>query len=176
MLSGLYVRYRGGLSGGDTITSQCWAMVSLARKQKKVIGGITKEYSRMYLSSAFIQVIASLPDLHFRLLMNDWRLFFCFFTSRWDVRWFSCGEQQQCVLQSASDLQPHAWSLQGNSSDFPNEPTVMPPLHNARPRKMRIWIQAIILLILLIATCNFSHIPPLQFTHKSIEIHHAIPE
>ena len=48
---------------------------------------------------------------------------------------FPVGEQQQCVLQSASDLQPQAWSLQGNSSDFPDKLMVTPPLHNMRHRK-----------------------------------------
>lgn len=153
----LYAEQRGGFSGGDTGGSQRWTWVSLARKQKNFILVITKSSSRVYLSSALVKVIVSLPDLHFRLLMNDWMLSFCFFIPCWAANEFPWGEQQQWDMQSVADLQPQAWPLQGNSPDFPCETKVTPLLHNVRLRKMRIWILTKILLILLMDVCGISY-------------------
>ncbi len=53
------------------MTSRRRTRVSPVRKQKNFIGGMVDLSSRMYLRFALINVIASLPDLHLRLLMND---------------------------------------------------------------------------------------------------------
>ena len=141
----LYVKNLGGFSGGDKNTSGRWTEVSWRRKHRNVSFSGWTLLSRIYLAVKFMLVSKSFPILQFMLLMKTWKLPFWFSVLFWNLSWSWRGAQQQCVLQSNSDLHPQWCSLQGNSPDFLKEFTGMPPLKKVRHTMTNIWVYESIL-------------------------------
>ena len=145
----VYTKYLGGFSGGETIASGRWNDVSLERKHRNDSFMGRTCLSNIYLAVKVIVVRGSFPYLQLILLIKVLKRF-CFSLLVLNLFRFSSGAQQQCVLQSDSDLQPHWWSLQGNASYFLGRFPYAPPLHNIRDTIIKTWTIANILLLLLI--------------------------
>ena len=120
------MKFLGGSSGGDANILGRRTEVPRERKHRNdSCIGITL-LANKYLPEKVMSLSKLLPTLQFILLIKNCKPFFCFSLIFW------VGVQQQCVLQSYSDLQPHWCPLQEKSPVFLKEFTAIPLLKTMR--------------------------------------------